>query len=403
VAGGAGTAGIGGGADLGGAAGGGVGGGAGIGGGADLGGAAGGGVGGGAGIGGGAVGVSAPDVGGASSLGGGANISSGASVGAPDVGGASNLGGGASISSGANVGGGVPSSSSISGGANLGASGAPDLGGASNLGGGASISSDANVGAVGGGATSLDGGASITGDAPSVGSSSSFSNGGGFSGSGDLQAQSGVSSVRDASNAVGHTSGQFGEESVNAQVHAPLGVEGNRIAASGGRGAIDTELASTDYDVGAKAEYAGRTEALNQRDVGQGLTDAAVARSGYSDPRTQVGMAETAEFNERNGGIGDVYAAQERVGDAKYAVANPTDAAMGEAKYQAAGEAQAHVPTQAKVARADANVVRDAAHNPEAAAEGQVSVRVEGAELEEEHKVGITGVVPPKGGGTDAE
>jgi hypothetical protein len=61
------------------------------------------------------------------------------------------------------------------------------------------------------------------------------------------------------------------------------------------------------------------------------------------------------------------------------------------------------VPTQAKVAAQDVNVARDAAHNPEAAAEGQVDVRMEGAEIEEEHKIGITGVVPPRGGGTDTK
>jgi hypothetical protein len=186
-------------------------------------------------------------------------------------------------------------------------------------------------------------------------------------------------------------------------VRAPLGVDGNRMVNSGGSGAIDGELASSDYDVGGKAELAAHAEALNQRDAGQALTDGAIERSGYSDPRTELGMAQTAEFNERNGRLGDVYAAQERVGDAKYAVANPSDAAMGEAKYQVAGEAQAHVPTQAKVAAQDVNVARDAAHNPEAAAEGQVDVRMEGAEIEEEHKIGITGVVPPRGGGTDTK
>lgn len=259
--------------------------------------------------------------------------------------------------------------------------GAPDVGGASNLGGGANIAGVASVGVV-----------------PDVGASNL---GGAGTAGGDLQAQSGIGGVRDASNAVGHASGQFGEESVGAQVQAPLGVEGNRIVDGGGRGVVDGELGSSDYDVGAKAQYAAHAEALDQRDAGQAVRDAAIERSGYNDPRAVVGEAEVAELHARDGKIGEVSAAQDRVADARYVAANPADAARSEATYRVSGEAAAHVPTQAKVAAADVNVVRDAAHNPEAAAEGQLDVRVEGAELEEEHKLGVTGVVPPSGGGTD--
>jgi hypothetical protein len=203
--------------------------------------------------------------------------------------------------------------------------------------------------------------------------------GGGLTGGGDLQAQSGVAGVGDPSSMVGGSSGQLGAESMNAQ----MGMDGNVTADGGARGVVESQLQGGSYDAGGKAQFAAQAESLDQRDAGQVVRDEAIERSG------------------QGGRVGEAYAAQDRAAEVKYAAANPSETAMGEARYRAAGEAEEHTPDAAKTAMADANVARDTASNPEAAGKAQVNVRVEGAEYEQESKLGVTGVVPPSGGGTD--
>ena len=353
-----------------------------------------------------AGGVAAPSgsVPGAGSAAGGSVAGGMPAAGAPSAGGVGSVSGGAPTA-------GAPSAGGV-GGAMPGG-GAPSAGGVGSVSGGvgggdpASIGHAPSVGGAGSVSGGISGGAPDAGGMPAsagrAGAVDTFSGGASSSGGldggagGDVTAQSGTSGVRDMSNQVGRTSGMAGEESVNAQVNAPLGTTGEVIANGGGGGYVDTEVGSSQYDVQNKAGAAAHGETLQQRDVGQDLRDDAIDRSGYQDPRTSVGMAETAELESRDGRLGEVQAAQGRVSDARTAVANPVGVATSDASYAATGEAQAHVPTAAKTAQADVNVTRDATNNPEAAGEGQVDVKVQSAELEQEHKLGVHGTVGPAG------
>ena len=284
--------------------------------------------------------------------------------------------------------------------------GAPNVGGVSSVSGGASVGGGVPGGAPSAGAPNVSGVGSVSGDLGGASGAGSVGASGGAGGgaAGDFSATAGQSSVRDASNQVGRTTGLAGEESVGAQIHAPLGTTGEVIASGGGGGYVDTEVGSSEYDVRNKGGAALHGEALSQRDAGQGIRDGAIEQSGYQDPRVTVGMAETAELESRDGRMGQVAAAQDRAGDVKVAVANPVGAATSEAKYAATGEAQAHVPTAGKTAQADVNVVRDASNNPEAAGEGQVDLKVQQAELEQESKLGVHGNVGVSGSAsTDPE